>query len=326
MTKRKIIIDTDPGCDDGLAIISALAYENFDILGIMCVAGNKSLPVVVPNALRLVDFYGKDIPVVKGARNCLDKIDSEEEQENLGIDFHGVDGMGESGLSYSERCLSEMNAWDFLLEKIKENPYEIELITLGPLTNIALAIQKDVETIKKLKSITIMGGSIYLPGNTTEFAEYNIWFDAKAAKIVLNELSDDVKITFVGQDANHGVILNHTLFDLLSYEGEKRGQLVEKIVRTLFKSCYFSDHMLGVIIHDLYTMLSVIDPTIIKRQEEIKMDILLDEKHLGQTVLCENGKKANVVLEFDQEKLKRCYLNLMLSNKEEIIEKYMSCL
>ena len=83
MKKRKVLIDTDPGIDDGCALFSALAYDQFDVLGIMCVAGNKSLPVVVPNALRIVDFYNKDIPVLKGAHNCLSKLDCDEEQENV---------------------------------------------------------------------------------------------------------------------------------------------------------------------------------------------------------------------------------------------------
>lgn len=326
MDKRKIIIDTDPGCDDGIAIISALAYEGFDILGICCVAGNKSLPVVVPNALRLVDFYNKDIPVCKGARNCLYKLELNEEQENEGIDFHGIDGMGESGLPYTERCLSEQNAWDFLLEKIKEYPNEIELITLGPLTNVALAIQKDIETMKKLKSITIMGGTIYEPGNTTKYAEYNIWFDAQAAKIVLDSLADHVDIRMVGQDANHGTILNSTLFDLLSYEGEERGKLVSKISRTLFRSCYFQDHILGAIIHDLYTMLSIIDPSIIVKEEKVKLDILLDEEHLGQTKISESGKEVTVVLDFDNTKLKERFLTLLMPNKKDIIDKYLPIL
>lgn len=326
MEKRKIIIDTDPGCDDGIAIISALAYEQFDILGICCVAGNKSLPVVVPNALRLVDFYKKDIPVCKGAKNCLAKLDANIEQENEGIDFHGLDGMGESGLDYTERCLSEQSACDFLLDKIKEFPNEIELITLGPLTNIALAIQKDLGTMRKLKSITIMGGTIYEPGNTTKYAEYNIWYDAIAAKIVLDALADHVDITMVGQDANHGTILNSTLFDFLSYEGKERGQLVSKISRTLFRSCYFQDHILGAIIHDLYTMLSVINPDIINKKEKVKLDIALDREHIGQTKLDPDGKEVTVILDFDDMKLKETFLELLLPDSKEIIQKFLPVL
>ena len=326
MEKRKIIIDTDPGCDDGIAIISALAYENFDVLGITCVAGNKSLPVVVPNALRLVDFYKKDITVCKGAHNCLEKLESNEIQENEGIDFHGIDGMGESGLPYSERCLSDKKAWDFILDKIKEYPNEIELITLGPLTNIALAIQKDIETMKQLKSMTIMGGTINNPGNTTKYAEYNIWFDASAAKYVIDSLADHIDIRMVGQDANDNMILNSSLFDLLSYEGGTRGQLVSKISRTLFRSCYFQDHFLGAVIHDLYTMLSIIDPSIISKEETFKLDIKLDEKYRGQTSISEYGKRVTVVTRFDQLKLKKTFLTLLMPDKIDIIDKYLPVL
>lgn len=326
MEKRKILIDTDPGIDDGCALFSALAYDEFDILGIMCVAGNKSLDVVVPNALRIVDFYNKNIPVLKGAHNCLSKLDCVVEKDEVGIDFHGKDGMGESGLEYSERCLKDTYAIDFMLDQIQKYPNEIELITLGPLTNIALACQKDLETMKKLKSITVMGGSLYLEGNTTKYAEYNIWFDAPAADIVFNALADDVKITMVGQDCNCPVILTHHLFDLLSYEGGKRGQVLERMTRTLQKSCFYGDGVLGLIIHDLSAMLSLMNPSIITKQEEVKIQIQLDEEHFGQTKPCEEGKNIHVILEFDRTKLIKTFLELMLPDKQEIIDKYLPVL
>lgn len=323
MEKRKILIDTDPGIDDGCALFSALAYDKFDILGIMCVAGNKSLEVVVPNALRIVDFYHSDVPVLKGAHNCLSKLDCIAEKDEVGIDFHGKDGMGESGLEYTERCLKDTYSIDFMLDQIKKYPNEIELITLGPLTNIALAVQKDLETMKQLKSITVMGGSLYLKGNTTEFAEYNIWFDAPAANIVFDALADDVKITMVGQDCNCPIVLNHHLFDLLSYEGGRRGQVLEKMTRTLQKSCFYGDGVLGLIIHDLSAMLSLINPDIITKQETIKVQIQLDEEHLGQTKPCDEGKPVQVILEFDRTKLIRTFLELMLPDKNNIIDQYL---
>ena len=323
MEKRKILIDTDPGIDDGCALFSALAYDKFDILGIMCVAGNKSLEVVVPNALRIVDFYHSDVPVLKGAHNCLSKLDCIAEKDEVGIDFHGKDGMGESGLDYTERCLKDTYSIDFMLDQIKKYPNEIELITLGPLTNIALAVQKDLETMKQLKSITVMGGSLYLKGNTTEFAEYNIWFDAPAANIVFDALADDVKITMVGQDCNCPIVLNHHLFDLLSYEGGRRGQVLEKMTRTLQKSCFYGDGVLGLIIHDLSAMLSLINPDIITKQETINIQIQTDKEHFGQTKPCDEGKPVQVILEFDRTKLIRTFLELMLPDKNNIIDQYL---
>lgn len=323
MNKRKILIDTDPGIDDGFAIMAALAYEKFDILGIMCVAGNKSLPIVTPNALRLVDFMKRDIPIVKGARACLKKLDLPEEQENLSADCHGVDGMGESGLPYTERCLVDTPAWDFMLEKIKENPYEIELVALGPLTNLAVAIQKDIETMKKLKSITIMGGAFHHKGNTTEYAEYNIWFDAEAAQIVVDALADDVTIKFVGLDATHGTVLSHSFLAFLGYEGGERGELLERISRPYMKSYYDMNQIVGAIIHDLYTVLALIDPSIINKEEKVHTKIYTDEIHRGQTAIDETGKPVIAVMDFDDEKLKRLYLNLMIPGKAEIIEKHL---
>lgn len=324
MTKRKILIDTDPGIDDAYAIISAFLYENFDVLGIMCVAGNKSLPIVTPNALRLVDYFNVEVPVVKGAQNCLDKLDIET--ENLSGDFHGNDGMGGSELPYSNRCLVETPAWDFMLDQIKKYPNEIELITLGPLTNIALAIQKDKETMKKLKSITIMGGAMYHKGNRTDYAEYNIWFDAKSCDIVVRELADDVKITFVGLDATHGTVLEHKFFDFISYEGGELGQLLEKIVRPYLKAYYHNSHLLGAYIHDLYTVLSLIDPSIINKQEKLNVQVQLDDEHIGYTKPCDEGKPVYAIMGFDNTKLKRLFLNLIMPDKKDIIEEYLPIL
>lgn len=323
MDKRKVLIDTDPGIDDGFAILTALNSKEFDVLGIMCVAGNKSLPIVTPNALRLVDFMKMDVPVVKGAKACLDKLHLPDEQENLSADCHGIDGMGESGLPYTERCLLDIPAWDFMLDKIRQYPNEIELVALGPLTNLAVAIQKDIETMKKLKSITIMGGAFNHKGNTTDYAEYNIWFDAKAASFVVENLADHVPMKFVGLDATHGTVLSHDVMDFLSYEGGEMGQLLERISRPYIKSYYDMTRVIGAIIHDLYTVLSLIDPSIINKEEQVKCKIYLDEVHRGQTAIDEDGKFVTAVMDFDDEKLKRLFLNTLMPGKAELIEEFL---
>ena len=130
MELRKIIIDTDPGIDDGFALLAAMACKQFELRGIMTVSGNKSLEVVTPNALRLVDFEKRDIPVMEGAKCRLLDMGKEVEAKNDAEEFHGKDGMGASGLPYTTRCLKSIPAHQFLLEEIRLFPHEIELITL----------------------------------------------------------------------------------------------------------------------------------------------------------------------------------------------------
>lgn len=323
MDKRKIIIDTDPGIDDCYAIMLATMYDNFDILGITCVAGNKSLPVVTANALRIMDFQNKDIPVHKGAKAALAKLRINETQENISADCHGSDGMGQSNLPYTDRCLKDIPAWDFLLEQVSKYPNEIEVICLGPLTNLALAVEKNVEIMKNLKSITIMGGNFYVPGNITPYAEYNIWFDADAAQEVIHALAEDVDIRIVGIDASNQVVISHGLLDFLSYEGGARGELLERISRGYIHHYYDLNQVIGVIIHDSYCMLSCIDTSLIKESKSLKINVHANDDRHGQLEICDNGKPITAILGFHNDQLKHLFLDLFMPDKKDLINQYL---
>lgn len=317
MEKRKIIMDTDPGIDDAFAILTALAIPQFEVLGITTVSGNKSLPIVTPNALRLLDFEHKKIPVAEGAPCNLKRIDQKVEAKNDGGAFHGADGMGGSDLAYTQENLIETKAWDFILQKIQENPYEIELIALGPLTNLALAIQKDVATMKKLKSLTIMGGAFYHRGNVSEYSEFNIWYDPEAADMVMKHIAEDVPITYVGLDATMGCILSHDDIALLRYEGNERGALMAKIIQPYMDAYYRENKILGTVIHDLYTLLVLYDSTIMIKDEMAHVEIALDEIHSGQTCIKSGRSNARIALALDIEKLRHTLFNLLIPNKKE---------
>ena len=323
MDKRKIIIDTDPGIDDCYAIMLATLYDNFDILGITCVAGNKSLPVVTANALRIMDFQKKDIPVFKGAMAALPKLRKGESQENISADCHGSDGMGQSNLPYTNRCLQETTAWDFLLEQAAKYPNEIEVICLGPLTNLALAVEKNVEVMKQLKSITIMGGNFYVKGNITPYAEYNIWFDADAAQEVIHALADYVDIRIVGIDASNQVVISHGMLDFLSYEGGIRGELLERISRGYIHHYYELNQVIGVIIHDSYCMLSCINPSLIKESKHLKINVHANDERHGQLEICETGKPITAILELYNDELKHLFLDIFMPDKKDLINQYL---
>ena len=323
MDKRKIIIDTDPGIDDCYAIMLATLYDKFDILGITCVAGNKSLPVVSANALRIVDFQKKNIPVLKGAKAALPRLRKNEEQENISADCHGSDGMGQSNLPYTERCLVNTPAWDFILEQVSKYPNQVELICLGPLTNLALAVEKDVNTMKQIKSITFMGGNFHVPGNITPYAEYNVWFDAEAAQEVIHALADDVDIRIVGIDASNQVVVSHGMLDFLSYEGGERGELLERISRSYIKHYYHLNQVIGVIIHDSYCMLSCINPALIKHSEKLHINVHANDVFHGQLEICDNGKPVTAILGFHNDELKHLFLDMFMPDKKELINQYL---
>lgn len=180
MTKRPIIIDTDPGIDDALAIAIALFSEELDVKLISTVAGNVSLKNVTNNALKLLNYWGKDIPVAAGADKPLIEplIDAS--------DIHGVTGM--EGFEFPEpkkELLLEEHSVNAMRRVILESQEPITLVPIAPLTNIALLFTMYPEVKKNIKEIVLMGGSA-TRGNKGVMSEFNIATDPEAAKIVFN--------------------------------------------------------------------------------------------------------------------------------------------
>ena len=188
---RRIIIDSDTGGDDAAALILAAKSPTVDILGVTVAAGNVPLPQAAQNALAALELAGCDAPVYLGADRPLNG----EEKECFSV--YGKDGMGDADLIHPVGKPQEKPAVDFILDTVRENPGEIEIMALGPVTNIALAIQKDPETMKQVKRIWSMGTAGFGPGNATPVAEFNAYKDAPAYKVML-ELG--VPVTVIGLD------------------------------------------------------------------------------------------------------------------------------
>ena len=208
---KKVIIDADTGSDDAVALLMAyrnLAKEN--ILGVTIVSGNVPLDQAVLNTIYVNELCGVDIPIYKGAnkplnREYLEVFDSET-ATNIALSYtnestsaqhvHGIDGLGDIGLSPINREVEAKTADEFYKE-VLENETDLEIVTLGPLTNIANMIEKNKENLDSIKHIYIMGGSSNALGNVTKFAEYNFWVDPEAADIVLNA---GIPTTMIGWD------------------------------------------------------------------------------------------------------------------------------
>lgn len=188
---RKFIIDTDTGSDDAAALMLAILSEKADIVGITTLGGNIALEKATANALMTVETCGADIPVYPGAyRPLMRELETAE-----GI--HGKDGMGDRDLIHPTLKPQSKHAVDFILETVRENPDEIEIIALGPATNIALAILTDRDAMKKVKHIYSMGTGGFGPGNATPVAEFNVFVDAEAYATMLDS---GIPITIIGFD------------------------------------------------------------------------------------------------------------------------------
>lgn len=221
---QKIIIDTDPGIDDAVAILLALAAKDkLDVLALTTVNGNVGIDQVTKNAFKILDVAGRaDIPVYKGnGKPLLRENDHCEE-------FHGDDGLGNLDMPDSEREPENESAVDFLIRKVREEKGEITLVPIGPLTNIAEAVQRDPEFVKNVKEIVIMGGAEH-GGNMSPHAEFNFWTDPEAAKIVFEAGFENV--TMVGLDATSYVFLSPTVRELLYLINTPISRFIHKITR-----------------------------------------------------------------------------------------------
>lgn len=192
---RKIIIDTDTGADDASALILAAKTPNVEILGVTVLVGNVDLEQSTRNALAALEIAGCDAPVYKGSAETYDGT------VKSAFSVFGSDGMGDAGLIHPAKQAEEGDAIDFIIHTVEENPGEVEILSLGPATNIAKAIEKAPDSMKKVKRIWSMGTAGLGPGNASPVAEYNVYSDAPAYK---NMLDSGLPITVIGLDMCDG--------------------------------------------------------------------------------------------------------------------------
>lgn len=228
--KRKIIIDTDTGADDASAIILAAKDPDIEIIGVTVLVGNVDLEQSTKNALMALETAGCDAPVYKGS------VDTFDGTIKTAFSVFGNDGMGDAGIINPSRQADEGDAIDFMIESVKNNPGEIEIVALGPATNVAKAIQRDPEAMKNVKRIWSMGTAGLGPGNASPVAEFNVYADAEAYRIMLDS---GLPITVIGLDVCDGdAQWTDEQFDKLNASG-KTGKFVAASfgkIRDFYKS------------------------------------------------------------------------------------------
>lgn len=225
---RKIIIDTDTGSDDAVALIMALKSSVVKVEAITTVCGNVPLELATKNALMTIEIAnGQKPPLYSGAEKPLfrDLVTA--------VNVHGEDGMGDCNLINPILNAEKKHAVDAMIEIVKDNPGEIEIVTIGPATNIALAILKEPETMKKVKHIYSMGTSGFGTGNTTPVAEFNVYVDAEAYSIMMKS---NIPLTIIGFDVCLGdAAWNKGDMDLLLSSGKREAEFSVKCNRSLLE-------------------------------------------------------------------------------------------
>ncbi|MEW6227240.1 MAG: nucleoside hydrolase [Bacillota bacterium] len=177
MQRRNVIIDTDPGVDDALALLLALRSDELNVLGITTVAGNLVLEKTSRNALIVVGRSGKHAPVLRGASGPLCEPLKTAEHA------HGCDGLGDVGFGDPAGCVRPEHAVSFIIDTVMSSEQPVDLITLGPLTNVALALVAERRLEERVRSLVMMVGALTV-GNITQVAEFNAGVDPEATDIV----------------------------------------------------------------------------------------------------------------------------------------------
>jgi len=250
-----VLLDCDPGHDDAIAILLALASPEIDLLGVTTVYGNQTLDKTTDNALRVLALVGReDVPVAMGANKPL------ERELHVAVHVHGESGLDGPVLPDRASEPVAQSAVDFLVERLRPGTI---LVATGPLTNVALALDKGIRPAR----IVLMGGSV-LDGNMTPAAEFNIWADPEAAARVF---SSGLEVTMIGLDVTHRALLTPDLAERLRRSG-RVGTFVAELVE-FFKQYHVRTYGWdGAPIHDAVALMHAFRPGIV-RTEYLNVEI-----------------------------------------------------
>ncbi|XP_068428771.1 inosine-uridine preferring nucleoside hydrolase isoform X2 [Clinocottus analis] len=310
--RKKLLVDADCGTDDAQAIMLALASPRVQLLGITCVHGNTTVENVCRNTLRVLQACSKlEIPVFKGAAkpilgNCI----------HAGH-FHGEDGLGDAPDPHAPGLdlVQEEGAVSAMIRIVNENPGEVSLVAMAPLTNLALAVKMDPSLPSKLKRLYIMGGNTESRGNTTVCGEFNFAADPEAAYIVLNEY----------QCLTYLACWEFTCYSKLSWEfcdawlaqNTDKARFMDRIYQRSIEAAQ-SEHLqkefvagTGFVSCDAYAMAAAVDDSFVVESDHYPVSVELTGTHtrgmmIMDTVgLLKKSHKAFIMKKVDMEKFKQ---------------------
>jgi purine nucleosidase len=275
--KRPFLIDTDTASDDAVALIMALRSPEVELKAITTVAGNVGAQQATRNALYTAELCDSKVAVFVGAEKPLTR-------RHVGAEwFHGRDGLGDHGYPQPHRAPEKGSAIDAIIQTVESHP-GIGLVTLGPLTNIALALRKKPGIVSNVSRCVIMGGAPCCEGNVTPAAEYNIWCDPEAARIVN---ASGLRIELVGWHLSRGdALLNPSDIQQVLSFGTSVGKFAIEC-NSFAQEAYFKqtgEH--GIALPDPVAMAVALDPSIVTSQSEHFLEIETEsELTRGMTVV-----------------------------------------
>jgi len=277
-TTERIIIDCDPGHDDMAAILLAAFHESISLEAITTVCGNASLANTTNNALRIVEAFDLAVPVYAGAVQPL------LHRYEFPAAFHGPSGLDSAGadLPAAVRRAEPRHAVDAIIERVEASPGEITIVVIGPMTNLGLVLAQRPDLAAKIKRVVFMGGSS-TEGNVTAAAEFNIWADAEAARIVFRS---GVKLVMFGLNVTH-----QTRLPLRSIEAVRAAQPGSNPVADIMQFYCNTYHAFagadprGAPLHDPCAIAYLIEPAIFSIEQRPGDVVVADSESYGQTLV-----------------------------------------
>jgi inosine-uridine nucleoside N-ribohydrolase len=254
----RVIIDTDPGVDDAFALLLAMRSPELKIEGITPVAGNVPLELTLPNALRMVEIAGRtDIPVAAGAKGPLTR------RLVTAAYVHGENGLGGAAFPEPKTKPASDPAPEFIRTTVRKHPGEITLITIGPLTNVAMALNLDPDLARLIPRIVMMGGSLS-GGNITPAAEFNIYVDPEAARIVFQS---GIPITMIGLDVTRKTGLTDEHVRRLEAAQNPVSQAAANIAHHAIQHYREAGFLVDPNMHDSLAVAAFLNPSLLKWKE-----------------------------------------------------------
>jgi purine nucleosidase len=255
---RKIIIDCDPGHDDAMAIMLAAGNPEIDLLTITTVAGNQTLEKTTLNARRVCTVAGiEGVPIAAGCDRPLRR------ELVIAPMTHGESGLDGPSFGEPTVALDDRHAVDLIVELVMANPGEIDLVPLGPLTNIALAVRREPAIVENVREVVLMGGA-YTRGNSTPAAEFNIFVDPEAAAIVFEA---GWPLTMVGLDLTHQALATREVVERIHALGTPLAEVVVELMGFFTQTYQDVSGFAAPPVHDACAVARLIRPEVVECED-----------------------------------------------------------
>ena len=301
---QKIIIDTDPGIDDAMAIHMAFADPRLEVLGLTTIFGNVTTAIATRNALRLVEMAGYPAVVAHGEDNPVDR------EAYPPADFvHGAEGFGTIPAAEPTGAPISQSAAAYLCEQCAAHPGEIIICAVGPLTNLAVALKHDPAIATNVKSVVIMGGSLAYHGNVSACAEANIWNDVAAADAVF---AAPWEVTMIGLDVTEKTQCTPEDFATLRRSAPIIGGFLDDAVQFYFDFHEAKTTKRTCFMHDPSAILAITDPELFGMQD-VPLEVVCAGEEIGRTKQSDqpDRRPVHVAMKVDDSAARAKFMDLV---------------